>query len=47
MSVPGITIIVIILVPIAFQIFMLSIKQDKKHKEMQEILKRIEDKLIK
>ena len=43
----GITIIVIILVPIAFQVFMLSIKQDKRHKEIQEILKRIEDKLKK
>jgi len=43
----GITIIVIILVPILFQVIMLSIKQDKRHKEVQEILKRIEDKLKK
>lgn len=43
----GITIIIIILVPIAFQVFMLQIRQDKRHKETLEILKRIEDKLQK
>ena len=41
----GIVIIVILLVPIFFQVIMLSIKQDKRHKEIQEVLKRIEDKL--
>jgi len=35
----GITIILIILVPIAFQVFMLAIEQTKRHKEIQEILK--------
>ena len=43
----GITIIIIILVPIAFQVFMLAIKQDKRHKEMIEILRRIEEKMSK
>jgi len=43
----GITIIVIILVPIAFQVFMLAIKQANRHKEIQEILKRIEGKMKK
>ncbi len=43
----GITIIIIILVPIAFQVFMLQIRQDKRHKVTLEILKRIEDKLQK
>ncbi len=41
----GVTIIVVLLVPIAFQVFMLAIKQDKRHQEIQEILKRIEEKL--
>ena len=41
----GITIIVILLVPIFFQVVILSFKQDKRHKEIKEILKRIEDKL--
>ena len=41
----GITIIVIMLVPILFQVVMLSMKQDKRHREIKEILKRIEDKL--
>ncbi|MBN1754945.1 hypothetical protein JW877_01900 [bacterium] len=41
----GITVIVVILVPIAFQVFMLQIKQDKRHNEIKEILKRIEEKL--
>ncbi len=41
----GITVIIIILVPIAFQIFMLQIKQEKRHIEIKEILKKIENKL--
>ena len=41
----GITIIIIILIPILFQVIMLGIKQDRRHKEMQEILKTIEEKL--
>ena len=41
----GNAIIVILLVPIAFQVFMLSIKQEKRQKELIEILKRIENKL--
>lgn len=43
----GITVIVVILVPIAFQVFMLQIKQDKRHNEIKEILKRIEEKIEK
>ena len=43
----GITIIVILLVPIAFQVFFLSIKQDKRHKELIGILKSLENKLNK
>lgn len=34
----GITTIIVILVPIAFQVFMLHIKQDKRHIEIKEIL---------
>ena len=43
----GNTMIVILLVPIAFQIFMLQIRQNKRHKELQENLNRIEEKLLK
>jgi preprotein translocase subunit YajC len=43
----GIAVIIIILVPIAFQVFMLQIRQDKRHKEIKEILNRIEIKLEK
>ena len=43
----GITVIIIILVPIAFQIFILQIKQDRRHKEVKEILRSIENKLEK
>jgi len=43
----GNAIIVILLVPIAFQVFMLAIKQEKRHKELIDILKRIEGKLTK
>lgn len=43
----GITIIIIILIPILFQVIMLGIKQDRRHKEIHEILKAIEDKLKK
>ena len=39
----GNTIIIIILVPILFQVIMLQVKQDKRHKEIMEILKRIEN----
>lgn len=38
----GISIVVILLVPIAFQVFLLAIKQEKRHKEIMEILKRLE-----
>ncbi|MCF8267749.1 MAG: hypothetical protein K9I69_06670 [Ignavibacteriales bacterium] len=38
----GISIVVILLVPIAFQVFLLAIKQEKRHKEIIEILKRLE-----
>lgn len=41
----GTTIVVIILVPIAFQVFMLAIKQEKRHQEIKEILKSLEDRL--
>lgn len=41
MSGDGVSIIVIIPIPIAFQVFLLSIKQDRRHKEMQEILKEL------
>ena len=45
MNSSGITIIVILLVPIAFQVFLLAIKQNKRHKELLETLKKIEEKL--
>lgn len=38
-------IIVIILVPIAFQLFLLAIKQEKRHQEIKQLLKSLEDKL--
>ena len=41
----GITIIIIILVPILFQVVRLSAKQEQKHKETRERLGRIEAKL--
>jgi len=41
----GITIIIILLVPIAFQIVYQSIKQEKRHQEIKDILHRIEKKL--
>jgi hypothetical protein len=34
-------------VPILFQVFMLQIKQDKRHREIKEILDRMEGKLNK
>lgn len=43
----GTTIIVIILIPIAFQVFLLAIKQEKRHQELKEILKNLDDKLKK
>ena len=43
----GATIIVIILVPIAFQVFMLAIKQEKRHQEIKQMLKSLEEKLNK
>ena len=41
----GITIIIIILVPILFQVVRLSIKQEQRYRETQERLARIEEKL--
>jgi preprotein translocase subunit YajC len=41
----GNTIIIVILFAIGFQVIMLSIKQDKRHKEIKDILKEIQDKL--
>ena len=41
----GITLIVILLVPIAFQVFLLAVKQDKRHKEVIEALRKIEEKM--
>lgn len=43
----GNTIIIILLVPIAFQIFMLAIKQEKRHQEIKQLLKSLEDRLNK
>ena len=43
----GNTIIIIVLIPLFIQVIMLSVKQNMRHKEIQEILKRIEDKLKK
>jgi len=43
----GIVVIIVILVPVAFQVFFLQIKQEQRHKEMKEILHRIEEKLNK
>jgi len=43
----GITIIVILLVPIAFQVFFLAITQEKRHQELKKILKSLENKLNK
>jgi preprotein translocase subunit YajC len=43
----GTTIIVIILVPIAFQVFMLAIKQEKRYQEIKQMLKSLEEKLNK
>jgi len=45
MNSAGITIVIIILVPIAFQVFMLAINQSKRHKEIMEKLNKIEEKL--
>ncbi len=39
----GIQLVVIILVPVLYQVVMLQIKQNKRHKELLEILHRIED----
>lgn len=43
----GNTIIIIILFAIGFQVIMLQIKQDKRHKEIKDILKGIVNKLQK
>lgn len=43
----GITVVVIILVPIAFQVFMLAVKLEKRDREIKEILHRIDEKLDK
>ncbi|MFC1731070.1 hypothetical protein ACFL6I_12120 [candidate division KSB1 bacterium] len=41
----GNTIIIIILFAIGFQVIILQTKQDKRHKEIRDILKGIENKL--
>ena len=41
----GITILVILIVPLMFQVFMLRWEQKKRHREMQERLGRIEGKM--
>ena len=41
----GVTIIVILLVPLMFQVFILRHEQKKRHLEIQERLTRIEEKL--
>ena len=38
----GIIAILIVLVPVAYQVFMLAYKTGKRHKEVMDILKRIE-----
>ncbi len=43
----GIAIVVIILIPVLFQVVILSIKQDRRNKQIQEILRKIESKLDK
>jgi preprotein translocase subunit YajC len=43
----GNTIIIIILFSIGFQVIMLQIKQDKRHQEIKDLLKEIENKLNK
>jgi preprotein translocase subunit YajC len=40
-------IIIILLVPILYQVFMLQLRQDKRHKEIMEVLKRLEEKIEK
>lgn len=41
----GIAVIIIILVPILFQLVLLGVKLDKRHKETVHHLRRIDDKL--
>ena len=41
----GMTIIIIILVPILFQVVLQAVRQEKRHKEILKILKGIEEKL--
>ncbi|MCK9996277.1 MAG: hypothetical protein KAH56_08370 [Candidatus Krumholzibacteria bacterium] len=41
----GVTVLVILIVPLMFQVFMLRWEQKKIHREMQERLGRIEEKL--
>jgi hypothetical protein len=41
----GFVIVIILLVPIAFQIVMLNMKVDRKHKEIMDMLKEINRKL--
>lgn len=43
----GITILVILMVPVLFQVISLSLKQTGRHQEIQEILRRIEERLEK
>lgn len=39
----GFTIIIILLVPIIYQVVTLQMKQDRRHKELLEILQRMEE----
>jgi hypothetical protein len=41
----GVVVIIIILVPTLFQVVLLSVKQDRRHKEIEQRLMRIEEKL--
>ena len=43
----GNTIIIVILCALGFQVIMLQVKQDKRHKEIKDLLKEIDDKLEK
>ncbi|MCW8850304.1 MAG: hypothetical protein OQJ81_10040 [Melioribacteraceae bacterium] len=43
----GNTIIIILLIPIAFQVFLLAIKQQKRHRELLIRLQSIEEILLK
>ncbi len=43
----GIIIIIVLLVPIAFQVIMLAVKEERRDREIREILRRIEEKISK